>query len=71
MWTVQNEMRSVLGWMTRGAALRIPNSSNFTEMRLTEAHVYCSEHEKGHNERDKNHKFLNGHKGDLCVEKFK
>ena len=32
-WTVQNEMRSVLGRMSAGAARRILDSANFREIR--------------------------------------
>ena len=33
-WTVQNEMRSVLGRMTAGTASRILNSANASEIRV-------------------------------------
>ena len=33
-WTVQNEMRGVLGWVSTGAAGRILNSANLRKIRI-------------------------------------
>ena len=52
-WTVQNELRGDLDWMTMGAAWRILDSAKTRKIKsLAEGCVCCSENEKWHNERD-------------------
>ena len=51
-WTVQNEMRGVLGRVSTRAAGRILNSANPRDKNLTEGCVRCSEDEIGHSEHD-------------------
>ena len=51
-WTVQNEMRGVLGPVFTGAAGRILDSANPREKNLTEGGVRCSVDERKHNEHD-------------------
>ena len=48
-WTVQNEVRYVLGQKTTGAASKILNSR---DKNLTEGCVYCSKDKRGQNEFD-------------------
>ena len=50
-WTVQNEMRDVLGRVSTGAAGRILDSAN-PEKSLTVGCVHCSVDERGHSEDD-------------------
>ena len=53
-WTVQNEMRGVLGRVSAGAAGRVLDSVNSSEIKsLTEDCVRCSVNEREHSERDK------------------
>ena len=51
-WTVQNEMRNVLGRVSTGAAVRVLDSTNPRDKNLKEGCVRCSEHERGHSEHD-------------------
>ena len=51
-WTVQNEMRGVLGRVSTGAAGRILGSANPREKNLKEGCVCCSVDERGHSEHD-------------------
>ena len=51
-WTVQNEMRSVLGRVSTGAAGRIFNSANPKNRNLIEDCVRCSVDERGHSEHN-------------------
>ena len=52
-WTVQNEMRGVLGRVSAGAAGRILDSANPREIKnLTEGCVRCSVDEKEHSKHD-------------------
>ena len=51
-WTLKNEMTSVLGRVSTGAAGRILDSANPREKNLTEGCVRCSEDEREHSEHD-------------------
>ena len=52
-WTLQNEMRSVLGPMTAGGAAMDSRFCRFRrDKSLREGFFHCSEDEKGHKERD-------------------
>ena len=50
-WTVQNEIRSVLGRVSASAARRIFDSANSKEIRAY-CCVRCSEREREHSEHD-------------------
>ena len=52
-WIVQNEMRSVLGRVSAGAAGRIFDSANLREIRsLTVGCAHCSVDERKHSEHN-------------------
>ena len=45
-WTVQNEMRGVMGQVSASAARRIFDSANPRDRSLTEHCVHCSKNER-------------------------
>ena len=51
-WTVQNEMRGVLGRVSASAARRIFDSTYSKEIRAKQKTVHCSEGEREHSEHD-------------------
>ena len=66
-WTVQNELRGVLGRVSTGAAGRILDSANPREKNLTEGCVRCSVGETEH----RGPKFPYENWGNLCVNEFR
>ena len=64
-WTVQNEMRGVLGRMSADGMKDSRFCQSQKDKSLTAGCVRWSEDETTHSE----HKFLGGNRGKLCVEK--
>ena len=70
-WTVQNEMRNILGWMTPGSALRILDSAISGEVRDCQRAVSVAvETRENTASVTREHKFLGGNEENLCVKEF-
>ena len=70
-WTVQNEQRDVTGQMSTGAAGRILDSANPREIRAKQKAVpVVAKTKEGVVSVMREHKFLSGNKGNLCVKEF-
>ena len=65
-WTVQNEMRDVLGWVSASAARRIFDSANFGEIGASQKTVPVAAKTREHTANvAREHKFLGGNRGNL------
>ena len=70
-WIVQNEMKGVLGRVSAGTAGRIVDSANPREIKsLREGCVHCSKDRENTASVMREHKFLDGNRGNLCVKEF-
>ena len=68
-WTVQNEMRNVLGRVFTGAVGKILDSANPREIRTQQKAVSVAEKTREHTaSMTREHKFLSGNRGNLCVK---
>ena len=71
-WTVQNEMRGVLGRVSASAAGRILNSANSREIGALQKAVSVAAYTREDTARvTREHKFLVGNRGNLCVQKLR
>ena len=72
-WTVQNEVRGVLGRVSAAAARRILDSANcrYARKSLTVGCVRCSEDRENTVSLTRDHMFLGGNRGSLCVEELR
>ena len=70
-WTVQNEMRGVLGRVSESAARRILDSTNSREIGALQKTVSVAAKTRENTASvTREHKFLGGNQGNLCVEEF-
>ena len=71
-WTVQNETRGVLGRVSTGAAGRILNSANPREIRTKKKTVsVAAKTREDTASMTREHKFLSGNRGNLCVKELR
>ena len=71
-WTMQNEMRGVLGRVFAGAGWKILDSTNFSEIKVQQKATSVTMEAREHTvsvTRELN--FLNRNRGNLCVKEFK
>ena len=71
-WTVQNEMRGVLGQVSASAAGRILDSANPREIGAKQKAVsVAAKTRENIASMAYKHKLLGGNRGNLCVEEFR
>ena len=71
-WTVQNEMGGVLGRVSAGAAGKILDSANPREIRTQQKAVSVAASTREDTASvTREHKFLGGNQGSLCVDEFR
>ena len=70
-WTVQNEMRGVLGRVSAPTAKRILDSTIPREIRAKQKAVSVTAKTRENTASvTREHKFLSGNRGNLCVKEF-
>ena len=71
-WTVQNEMRDVLGRVSTGAAGRILDSANPREIRTYQKAVFVAAKTREDTaSMTREHTFLSGNQGNLRAKEFR
>ena len=69
---MQSEMRGVLRRMTAGTAGRIFDSASFRQIKVKQKAVsFAAKTREDTASVTRKHKFLDGYRGNLCVEEFR